>query len=123
VTGKTVLLRQVHPQFMPGGQLSSQAFLPFPKDKGKLSVYDGGAISAAEAFAHYSAYLKNASAGIWGVDCAEVTTIGLTPVSDPLEGFASHALIDFTAHPEKSFRRLAKQLKACALARGCLYSP
>jgi len=38
---QTLLLRQVHPNFLPDGELSSQAFYPFPKDNGRLSVYDG----------------------------------------------------------------------------------
>jgi hypothetical protein len=32
MTSATMLLRQVHPDFIPDGQLTSQAFIPFPKD-------------------------------------------------------------------------------------------
>jgi hypothetical protein len=46
---ETVLLRQVHPDFIPDGQLTSQAFMPFPKDDGQLSVYDGDQISAIDS--------------------------------------------------------------------------
>jgi len=120
---ETLLLRQVHPAFIESGQLTSQAFVPFPKDKGKLSVYDGDQISASEAHKHYTEVLGNASDSVLGVTCAEVEQAGLTSASDPLEDFPAHALIDFTAHPEKSFRKLAKKLKASAIARGCLYSP
>jgi hypothetical protein len=120
---ETLLLRQVHPDFIPDGQLTSQAFMPFPRDEGKLSVYDGDRISAAESHKHYTEVLRNASDSVWGVTCAEVTEASLTSASDPLENFPSHALIDFTAHTEKHFRKLAKKLKASAIARGCLYSP
>ena len=120
---ETTLLRQAHPNFVDAGQLTSQAFMPFPKDEGKPSVYDSDQISAADSYKHYTEVLKNASDSVWGVTCAEVTVAGLTSESAPLENFPSHALIDFTTHPEKSFRKLAKKLKVSAIARGCLYSP
>jgi len=120
---QTTLLRQVHPDFIPDGQLTSQAFMPFPKDEGKLSVYDGEQTSAADSYKHYTEVLRNASDSVWGVTCAEVAEAGLTSVSAPLQSFQSHSLIDFTAHREKSFRKLAKRLKAFAIVRGCLYSP
>ena len=120
---ETILLRQVHPDFIPDGQLTSQAFMPFPKDQGKPSVYDGDQISASESHKHYTEVLGCKSHSVWGVSCAEVSAIGLTSVPDPKEDFPSHALIDFTANPENTFRKLAKKLKAVAAARGCLYSP
>lgn len=120
---QTMLLRQVHPAFIPDGQLSSQAFMPFPKDQGKPSVYDGDQIGASESYKHYTEVLSLKSDSVWGITCAEVSSIGLTGVPDPEEDFASHALIDFTAHAEIRFRKLAKKLKAMAIARGCLYKP
>jgi len=119
----TTLFRQVHPDFIRDGQLSSQAFMPFPKDEGKLSVYDGDQISASESYRHYTESMCLKSAGAWGITCAEATAVGLTSAPDPLADFPSHAVIDFTAQPEKSFRKLAKKLKAFAIARGCLYMP
>jgi hypothetical protein len=103
--------------------LTSQAFLPFPKDEGYLSVYDGDQIGAMESHQHYTEVLGNVSGGVWGVTCAEVFDSGLTSMPDPKEDFPSHAAIDFTAHPEKNYRKLAKKLKALAIVRGCLYSP
>lgn len=102
---------------------TSQAFMPIPKDKGRPSVYDGDQSSAAESYKHYTAVLGNAADSVWGLTYAEVTEAGLTSASAPLEDFPSHALIDFTAQPEKSLRKLAKKLKVFAVARGCLYSP
>lgn len=120
---ETLLLRQVHPDFIPEAQLTSQAFMPFPKDKGKLSVYDGDQISPQDSYKHYTEILGNKAAGVWGVTCAEVSTVGLASAPDPLENFPSHAVVDFTALPEKSFRKLAKRLKSAAVARGCLHAP
>lgn len=123
MTPNTVLLRQIHPNFYPNGELTSQAFLPFPKDQGKPSVYDGDQISAADAFAHYTMVLQNESCCVWGVNCGEVEGVGLSSASDPLVGFPSHALIDFSGRSEKECRKLAKLLKAFALTRGCLHQP
>jgi len=120
---ETVLLRQVHPAFIPEGQLTSQAFMPFPKDDGKLSVYDGDQISAEASHRHYTEVLGNASDSVWGVSCAEVSSTGLTSAPDPMSNFPSHSVIDFSAEPANQFRRLAKKLKTLALARGCLHAP
>ena len=54
MTAETILLRQAHPQFMKGTQITSQVFMPFPKDKGLLSVYDGDQITAADSHRHYT---------------------------------------------------------------------
>ena len=120
---ETTLLRQVHPDFIPEGQLTSQAFMPFPKDEGKLSVYDGDQVEAADSYRHYTEVLGNKSDSVWGVSCGEVAGVALTVVSAPLADFPSHSLIDFTGHPEKNFRKLAKKLKAFAIARRRLYPP
>jgi hypothetical protein len=120
---QSLLLRQVHPSFLPEGQLSSQAFIPFPKDKGGLSVYDDELISANDSFLHYTEILGLASAGVWGVSNEEVAATGLTSQPAPLSDSSAHALINFANNPEKEWRKLAKRLRAYALARGCLHPP
>jgi hypothetical protein len=119
---ETVLLRQVHPKFLPEGKLSSQTFFPFPKDDGKLSFYDGDLISAAASFRHYTEHLKLESAGVWGVSCVEVDDVGLKSQPDPLPDSLAHALVDFGKKTDKEYRKLAKLLKQFALERGCLYT-
>jgi hypothetical protein len=119
----SILFRQVHPNFFPNGKLSSQAFVPFPKDEGKLSVYDGDLVSAAESFVHYTEQLQFESVGVWGVANAEVGVTGLTSTPDPLPDSPAHALVDFGNASDKECRKLAKKLKAFANSRGCLHSP
>lgn len=121
MTPETVLLRQVHPSFYPERQLSSQAFFPFPKDDALLSTYDGDQIAAADAHKHYTEQLGFESVGVWGVSVEDAAGAGLTSRPDPLPDFASHAVIDFTGRTEKECRKLAKKLKALAIARGCLH--
>jgi len=84
-------------------------FHALPEDAGKLSVYDGDQISAAESCKHYTEVLRNASDSVWGVTCAEVAETGLISRTCAAGEFPSHALIDFTAHPERNFRKLAKK--------------
>ncbi len=120
---ETRLLRQVHPSFIADGFVSSQAFTPFPKDAGLLSVYDGDLISAEDAYLHYTQTLHFQSVGVWAVTNAEAEEVGLSSRPDPLEDFAQHAVIDFTAHSPKTIRKLAKQLRDFAAKRGCLFAP
>lgn len=121
---ETILFRQVHPNFVDAdGLLTSQAFMPFPKDDGGLSVYDGDQISAVASHEHYTGTLGNVSESVWGVTNSEATALELTARPDELPDFPSHALIDFGAKPEKECRKCAKKLKSAALARGLLYRP
>lgn len=117
----TILLRQVHPKFFPNHKLSSQAFFPFPKDEGLLSVYDGDLISAKDAYDHFTQSLHCQSAGVWGVSCAEVKFEKLTSRPDPLKDFPEHAVISFDSEEKKCLRKIAKLLKAHAEKRGCLF--
>ncbi len=123
MNSKTLLLRQVHPSFIGEGFVSSQTFAPFPKDEGLLSVYDGDLIEVRAAHVHYTEVLRLQLAGVWGVLCAEADEINLPNRPDPLEDFAQHAVIDFTGHPTKAARKLAKKLRDFAVVRGCLYAP
>jgi len=117
-----LLYRQVHPGFFKSGQLSSQAFYPFPKDEGKLSVYDGKLISPTQSYDHYTNIQKLKSIGVWGVSNIEVKDTGLSDQPDPLPNSPAHAYINFTMHSPKEYRKLSKKLKAYAIQRGCLYS-
>ena len=117
-----LLLRQVHPTFFTNRQLSSQAFFPFPKDKGNLSVYDGKLISPVQSFEHYTQKLGLQSIGVWGVSNKEVIETGLKSTPDPLPESPAHALIHFGNASERECRKLAKKLRAFAVTRGSLYS-
>jgi hypothetical protein len=119
---ETILLRQAHPLFYSNGEITSQMFIPFPKDKGNLSTYDGNRITAAESFAHFTKQGFQ-SVGVWDVRCAQVSETGLTSRTDPVASNAAHAVIEFGTKTEKECRKLAKKLKAFALANGCQYRP
>jgi hypothetical protein len=116
----TLLLRQIHPRFIQNGRVTSQAFRPTPKDKKKLSVYDGDMIDPEAAYRHYTEELKLSSTGVMAVSVEECNEIGLTPQPDP-EPFPEHAVIDFSALGESAIKSKGKLLKNKAVARGWLY--
>jgi hypothetical protein len=117
----TLLHRQAHPNFMDGTLITSQVFMPFPKDDGKLSVDDGGLASAEASYRHYTNVLKFESTGVWSVTKQEANDCGVAAGPDPLPGNPAHAMIDFASATEKACRKIAKRLKAFAVARGCQY--
>lgn len=121
MTPDTYLWRQAHPNFMDGDKPTSQVFVPFPKDKGKLSVYDGDMIDAEDSYKHYTEVLKNASDSVWAISKKEADAEGVPAAPDPLPDFAAHATLDFGAIPMKECRKIAKRLKAFAVSRGCQY--
>jgi hypothetical protein len=121
MNNQTLLLRQIHPNFFQKNNISSQAFFPFPKDDGKLSVYDGDQISAEASFRHYTVNQGLASIGVWAVNGKEVDSLGLAYRSDPVDGNPSHAVVIFGVLNEKECRKLAKRLKKFAVGRGDLY--
>ena len=121
MTDDTILLRQAHPKFVDEGQLTSQAFVPFPKDEAKLSVYNGEQMTAAESYRHYTETLNNEADSVWGVTCAEVTNVDLSYASDPLPESPAHALIDFSGKSTSACRKLAKKLREFASLRGRLH--
>jgi len=119
----TLLLRQLHPQFWKDHQLTSQAFMPFPKDDGRLSVYDGDQVTAEAAYRHYTEELQLVSVGVWAVCGAESSGLGLENLPDALPNSPAHAVINFAARSEKECRKLAKKLRDFAVARDALYRP
>lgn len=120
MTDETLLLRQVHPTFIQQGRVTSQAFRPTPKDKNRLSAYDGDLIQPEPAWHHYTTTLGYASVGVMAVSVAECTSLSLPTSPDP-EPFPEHAFIDFAAVDKGAFEKLSKRLKAHAEARGWLY--
>lgn len=125
MTPSTLLLRQVHPNFLEDGVPSSLAFLPKQSDQGKLSVYDGDQVSPVQSHAHYTDILNLASTGVWAITKEEADEVGTIAEHDPLPDFDAHAILDFNQLPQssnKTWRKAAKKLKAHAIQRGCLHN-
>lgn len=117
---ETMLLRQIHPIFVQGNKVTSQAFRPTTKDKNELSVYDGDMISPESAWEHFIAQPNCSSVGVMGVTVEECSSLHLLTKSDP-KPFPEHVVIDFSSFSKSSIDMKAKQLRANAEARGWLY--
>ena len=122
----TYLWRQVHPHFVREDQITSQVFTPTPKDKGKLSVYDGDQISAKGSWIHFvtprigkPAY---ASAGVMAVTVGECQANETLVIPDP-ETFQEHVLVDFSEMSRPKQKTVAKELSKLARERGWQYHP
>lgn len=120
MTGTTLLLRQIHPNFVQDGFASSVAFRPNESDQGLMSVYDGDQISAEASWTHYTTISKKKSAGVTALTVDECADESLPARPDPVP-FAEHAVVDFTGVEEKHWRTKSKKLQAKALARGWRY--
>ena len=120
-----LLYRQIHPDWISTeGEPQSRAFLPFPKDGDKLSVYDGNYLSPEESHDHYTQVLDYESAGVVGLSRAEVQALNIPIQPDPSEDFPSHTLLDFSIFPSKKEKRqAARKLKEKANERKWLYQP
>ncbi len=116
----TLLLRQIHPAFVQGGRVSSQAFRPTPKDEQRLSVYDGDQIEPQPAYEHYTTTLGLRSVGVMGVSIGECEALQLPVHPDP-KPFPEHVVIDFSAFSKNATEKKAKLLRAKAVARNWLY--
>ena len=119
MTGATLLLRQIHPNFIKFGRVTSQAFRPTPKDEYKLSVYDGDLIGAVAAWAHYRGRNLQ-SVGVMAVTVEECTREELKVRSSP-EVFAEHAEIDFLDFNLNQCEKKGKKLRNAAEGRGWLH--
>lgn len=117
---ETILIRQVHPNFVQEGRVTSQAFRPTPKDAGKLLTYDGDQIDVQASWQHYTEDLGFDSVGAFGLMVQEVESLELTVTPDP-EPFPEHVLIDFSKFERKQIEKKGKKLKAVAVARDWLY--
>jgi hypothetical protein len=93
VTDETLLLRQIHPNFVQNDRVTSQAFRPTPKDEGKLSVYDGDMISAEDSWKHHTG-VGFGSAGVLGITVRECNAEWLVVCPSP-DVFPEHAHVDF----------------------------
>jgi hypothetical protein len=121
VTDETLLLRQIHPNFIQTDKVSSQAFCPTPKDQAKLSVYDGDMITPENSWKHYTERGLE-SGGVLAVTVHECKTESLGAYSSP-QIFPEHAHIDFAGLTGSATKGKAKRLRQFALGRGWRHRP
>lgn len=120
MNGDTLLHRQVNPSWVQQGHITSQVFKPTPKDKYRLSVYDGDQVTAFQAWTHYTSELGFASVGVVAVTVTECEALDLKAEPDPTP-FPAHAVIRFDGCTASQIEKKAKRLKASAETYGWLY--
>ena len=120
MTPDMLLFRQVNPNWVRAGRVTSQAFAPTKKDRKRLSVYDGDKITAEDAWKHYVRKLELESVGVLAVTVAECDGQALPAESDP-DQFVGHAVIKFDNNSNSQIERKAKHLKRLAEKRGWQY--
>ena len=121
MTGETPLWRQVNPNWVREGRVSSQAFRPTRKDANRLSVDNGDMVSAEEAYRGFAE--RQRSDGVLAVTAAECEAQELRVSSDPIQGRESHSVIDFSGLSRGSVRKAAERLRDAAHERGWQYRP
>jgi hypothetical protein len=122
MTEATLLLRQINPNFVQQGRVTSQAFRPTPKDQSKLSVFDGDLITPCDAWKQFTSRGFQ-SAGVQAVTVAECAREALPARPSPMDDFPSHAEIDFSGCTANQCDKKAKRIRVLAEIRGWLYQP
>lgn len=117
---ETLLLSQIHPNFVQNGRPTSQAFRPTPKDECLLSVDDGSKILPRPSWERYTSTLDCQSAGVMAITFAECSVEGL-PVVEDGNPFPEHCSIDFSNLTKSSIEKKAKVLVQCAIQRDWLF--
>ena len=123
VNDDTLFLRQVHPNFIQDGIITSQAFRPTPNDLGKLSCYDRDQITPEKSWEHYTQVLRRDSAGVVAVTVLECLRVCTQAYVDGV-GYPEHAVIDYSNLSSNSkVRDASKRLARKARFRGWLHGP
>ncbi|MEG3192490.1 hypothetical protein [Lysobacter sp. D1-1-M9] len=115
-----LLLRQVIEIWIQEGRPASRAFQPNSNDEGQLSSDRNSMVTPRQAFETYLASGRN-SGGVWAVSVGEYVAASVDAYADPLPENSAHALVDYSPHTEKDWRKLSKQFRAHAERRGRLY--
>lgn len=124
-----LVYRQVHrKQIDASRRVMSGTFNPLVTggQEGKrlrvLSAYDGGQVSAEDAYRHYTQELGLSSVGVLALSVQECMEMGIEVDFDG-SGFRSHVSLRFPRLSRRATTLLARDLIDLALARGWQYRP
>lgn len=119
-----LLLRNIHPDWVVNGKVTSQAFRPTPKDERKLSTTSSSKVSAEDSFREYTEDFELASAGVWGVSVGEAADLSIRAIYDehspsiPKPCLTGHTSLDFAQISNNKAKRLGGRLRDRAEDRG-----
>lgn len=121
----TVLYRQIHPSWVQGDTITSQAFKPTPKDSGQLSTRQASKLSAEDAYVAHTAEEGLRSVGTYQVTAGEVASVRLRSIDD--SGVSNrpngHAYIDCRNRSNRQIEKAAKVLRTQAMQHGPQFTP
>jgi len=114
--------RQIHPSFLQSDVVSSEAFRPTAEHLWRLSLYDGGLITAESSWDHYTKTQGKESVGVMALDSTDCFSVDLPVIASP-EFFPEHCHLDFAAIDVKDHKKIARKLRAKAAIRGFVFKP
>ncbi len=120
MNGETLLLRQIHPNFVQNGRVTSQAFRPSPKDESQLSVDNGNMVTPEASWKRFSAQPENSSAGVMAISHDECVDCKLSVIEDGIP-YPEHCYLDFSPIGRNESDRIGKKLASAAQLRGWLF--
>lgn len=123
-----LLLRNIHPSWMDGDKLTSQAFKPTPKDEDQLSCDRFSKTSPEDCWVLHTESKGLESCAVFGVTVGEFNGEGVDCIDDPIVGGSgqvanpAHAIADYSPIPSQNKKeKVAKKIRAKAVARGVLF--
>ncbi|NLL95382.1 MAG: hypothetical protein GX224_06505 [Thermoplasmatales archaeon] len=111
ISDDTELIRHIIPEFIQGGEVSSQAFRP--PDSGLLSTYDGDMITVLDSLAHFKRMGKKSMA-VATLQVKTYKSFDLKVVADRLE-YDEHVTVDFTDISKSKWRGVSRKLRNLAV--------
>ena len=117
-----VQYRQINPVWMDSTGPSRLAFMPTPKDDGKLSLDRSATITAKESFENFI-LLGLRSDGVYGLTPSEFAEAPNTVecFGSPLENNPHHSHADFNSLTNSKKKAKSQELRRKAIARDKLH--
>ena len=125
--GDELIWRNVNPNWIDNGELSSQAFRPTPKDLKQLSGAREREVSAEDHFEEFTEKLELESSGVWAISAGEAKDAALRCIFDAEADSApdpcpvGHTYIDYRGHGNSKIRKIGSSLRDLAEVRGCKF--
>lgn len=107
-------LRNVHPQFIVEGIVSSAAFMPTRNDEGELSTARSSKVSAEQHFNEFT-HMNHQSAGVYEVATEDIRNeelrwIDNESIQEESIRMTGHAYIDYRVYSNGKTKKKARSL-------------
>ncbi|WP_288266518.1 hypothetical protein [uncultured Bifidobacterium sp.] len=111
---KDVCFRNVHPEFITNGTVSSQAFRPSDNDNGQLSTARSSKVGAQQHYQEFT-HFGHKSAGVYQISTNDIQEAGLRWVDNEANQEESlhmtgHAYLDYRIYSNSQIKKKARNL-------------